>query len=170
MSMTKAAETVTLEDVEQAAKTLKGALVETPFSLSKTLSLMLGCELWLKFENQQFTASFKERGALNRLAALSEAERRAGVIAMSAGNHGQAVAYHAKRLGSEVGALLPRRYVQRAVGLLGDFAGNGLLRGITLANASVFVMPGPMENGETAKPTLEQLAAWWGRRSGMRPA
>lgn len=107
MSMTKAAETVTLEDVEQAAKTLKGALVETPFSLSKTLSLMLGCELWLKFENQQFTASFKERGALNRLAALSEAERRAGVIAMSAGNHAQGVAYHGQRLGIRTLIVMP---------------------------------------------------------------
>ena len=66
---------------------------------SRTLSEICGCKLWLKFENLQFTSTFKERGALNRLLALSPDERRRGVIAMSAGNHAQGVAYHAHRLG-----------------------------------------------------------------------
>jgi threonine dehydratase len=89
---------VTLDDVEAARERLRGAIVETDCDFSRTLSEILGCRVWLKFENLQFTASFKERGALNRLSALSADERRRGVIAMSAGNHAQGVAYHATRL------------------------------------------------------------------------
>ena len=89
---------VTLDDVEAARHRVRGAIVETDCDFSRTLSEILGCRVWLKFENLQFTASFKERGALNRLSALSADERRRGVIAMSAGNHGQGVAYHASRL------------------------------------------------------------------------
>ena len=77
---------VTLGDIEAARPRLAGAIIETDCDLSRTLSAILGCRVWLKFENQQFTASFKERGALNRLCALSPREREAGVIAMSAGN------------------------------------------------------------------------------------
>src|SRR5690349_1641513 len=80
-----------LDDVEAARGRLAGALVDTDCNWSRTLSGMLGCKLWLKFENQQFTASFKERGALNRLALLSPKEKKRGVIAMSAGNHAQGV-------------------------------------------------------------------------------
>ena len=89
---------VTLDDVEAARGRLRGAIVETDCDFSRTLSEILGCSVWLKFENLQFTASFKERGALNRLSALSADERKRGVIAMSAGNHAQGVAYHASRL------------------------------------------------------------------------
>ena len=89
---------VTLDDVEAARERLRGAIVETDCDFSRTLSEILGCRVWLKFENLQFTASFKERGALNRLSALSAEERKRGVIAMSAGNHAQGVAYHATRL------------------------------------------------------------------------
>jgi threonine dehydratase len=85
-------------DIHAAADIIRGAIVETPCNYSRTLSAICGCDLWLKFENLQFTSSFKERGALNRLSALSADERRRGVIAMSAGNHAQGVAYHAKRL------------------------------------------------------------------------
>jgi threonine dehydratase len=74
---------------------------------AQTLSAILGCELWLKFENLQFTASFKERGALNRLSLLDAEERKRGVIAMSAGNHAQGVAYHAKRLGIPATIVMP---------------------------------------------------------------
>jgi threonine dehydratase len=87
-----------LDDVAAAQARLRGAIVETDCGLSCTLSSIVGCRVWLKFENLQFTASFKERGALNRLSALTPAERRRGVIAMSAGNHAQGVAYHAHRL------------------------------------------------------------------------
>src|SRR5689334_14343472 len=98
---------VTLADLHAAAETVRGAIVETPCSYSRTLSNICGCEIWLKFENLQFTSSFKERGALNRLTALSDEERKRGVIAMSAGNHAQGVAYHAKRLGIPATIVMP---------------------------------------------------------------
>jgi len=86
---------VTLADIEAAARTLAGFVKATNFDRSRTLSDITGASLWLKFENLQFTATFKERGALNRLAALTDDQRRRGVIAASAGNHAQGVAYHA---------------------------------------------------------------------------
>src|ERR1700716_1588836 len=89
---------VTLRDIETAAGVLDGFVKRTNFDHSRTLSDITGASLWLKFENLQFTATFKERGALNRLAALSADERQRGVIAVSAGNHAQGVAYHAARL------------------------------------------------------------------------
>lgn len=89
---------VSLDDVEAARGRLAGAIVDTDCDWSRTLSQIAGCKIWLKFENLQFTASFKERGALNRLSTLSAEEKRRGVIAMSAGNHAQGVAYHAHRL------------------------------------------------------------------------
>jgi len=97
-----------LEEIRAAAARLKGAIEHTPCLHSRTLSLLTGAEVFLKFENLQFTASFKERGALNRLLALSAAERGRGVIAMSAGNHAQAVAYHAARLGIRAVIVMPR--------------------------------------------------------------
>jgi threonine dehydratase len=106
-SATPRALPVSAADVLAAAKTIEGAVVETDFDPSRTLSEMLGCRVWLKFENLQFTASFKERGALNRLSALSADERRRGVIAMSAGNHAQGVAYHARRLGIPTTIVMP---------------------------------------------------------------
>jgi threonine dehydratase len=89
---------VTLRDVEAAAATLAGFIKRTNFEHSRTLSDITGADIWLKFENLQFTATFKERGALNRLSALSADQRKQGVIAASAGNHAQGVAYHAARL------------------------------------------------------------------------
>ena len=101
---------VTVEDVRAARERLRGQIVETPCLPSRTLAEMTGAsELWLKFENQQYTASFKERGAYNRLAQLAPAERRAGVVAMSAGNHAQGVAYHARRLSIPATIVMPRQ-------------------------------------------------------------
>src|SRR5438045_7906094 len=97
-----------LEDIRGAAARIEGAVERTPFLPSRTLSRLTGCELYLKFENLQFTASFKERGALNKLLSLSEAERKRGVITMSAGNHAQAVAYHASRLGIPAVIVMPK--------------------------------------------------------------
>ena len=91
--------TVSLNDIKKAARAIAGEVLRTPFIHSRTLSTITGAELYLKLEAFQFTGSFKERGALNRILALNPAERAAGVIAMSAGNHAQAVAYHAQRLG-----------------------------------------------------------------------
>jgi threonine dehydratase len=98
---------VTLDDVRAAAGRLAGAVVRTPTLLSRTLSELTGAEVWLKFENLQFTAAYKERGALNKLLQLSAEERSRGVIAASAGNHAQAVAYHAKRLGIPATIVMP---------------------------------------------------------------
>ena len=98
---------VTLDDVEAARARVSGAIVDTDCDWSRTLSEILGCKTWLKFENQQFTASFKERGAINRLSALTPEERKRGVIAMSAGNHAQGVAYHAHRLGIPTTIVMP---------------------------------------------------------------
>jgi threonine dehydratase len=89
---------VTLGDIETAAGVLAGFVKRTNFDRSRTLSDITGASVWLKFENLQFTATFKERGALNRLSVLSADERRRGVIAASAGNHAQGVAYHAASL------------------------------------------------------------------------
>lgn len=98
---------VDLALIEAAAATLAGQLERTPLRHSRTLSEITGAELWLKFETMHYTASFKERGALNKLSSLSEAERARGVIAMSAGNHAQGVAYHSRRLGIAATIVMP---------------------------------------------------------------
>ncbi|MFP5413204.1 MAG: threonine ammonia-lyase [Gammaproteobacteria bacterium] len=95
-------------DIEAAASRIRGQVVETPCLLSRTLSEITGAQVYLKFENLQFTASFKERGALNRLSQLDDAQRARGVIAVSAGNHAQGVAWHAKRLGIPATIVMPR--------------------------------------------------------------
>ena len=99
---------LSLTDIEQAAQRLQGQVLDTPCVESRTLSQLTGAQLYLKFENLQYTASFKERGACNKLAQLSSDERRRGVIAMSAGNHAQGVAYHAQRLGIRAIIVMPR--------------------------------------------------------------
>ena len=99
---------VTLRDIEAAADVLAGVVRRTGFDRSRTLSDIMGCGIWLKFENLQFTATFKERGALNRLSALSVDERRRGVIAASAGNHAQGVAYHAACLAIPATIFVPQ--------------------------------------------------------------
>ena len=99
---------VSIEDIRAAGKRIAGAVEHTPLVHSRTLSQLTGAQVFLKFENLQFTASFKERGALNKLLSLSPEERARGVIAMSAGNHAQAVAYHAARLGIPATIVMPK--------------------------------------------------------------
>ncbi|HYG47216.1 MAG TPA: threonine ammonia-lyase [Allosphingosinicella sp.] len=99
---------VTLADIEAAAARIEGAVVRTPTLLSRTLSEATGAEVWVKFENLQFTAAYKERGALNKLLLMDPETRSLGVIAASAGNHAQAVAYHGARLGVPVTIVMPR--------------------------------------------------------------
>ncbi|MDB5692460.1 MAG: threonine ammonia-lyase [Alphaproteobacteria bacterium] len=99
---------VTLADIQAAAKRIEGAVVRTPTHFARTLSQLTGAEIWVKFENLQFTAAYKERGALNKLLLMDEATRSRGVIAASAGNHAQAVAYHGARLGVPVTIVMPR--------------------------------------------------------------
>ncbi|QTF93698.1 threonine ammonia-lyase [Halomonas sp. BM-2019] len=123
---------VTLDDIRAAAARIQGSVERTPCLHSHTLSRIAGCELYLKFENHQFTAAFKERGALNHLLSLSDAERARGVIAMSAGNHAQAVAYHAARLGIRATIVMPRHTPNlkvsntRALGAEVHLAGDGV--------------------------------------------
>ena len=98
---------INLDDVRAAAGRIEGAVVRTPTLKSQTLSELVGAEVWLKFENLQFTAAYKERGALNALLLLSDEAKARGVIAASAGNHAQGLAYHGKRLGVPVTIVMP---------------------------------------------------------------
>jgi len=97
----------TIDDIRTAAERIKGSVIRTPMMKSRTLSEIVDAEVWLKFENLQFTAAYKERGALNKLLQLTEEERGRGVVAASAGNHAQAVAYHGRRLGIPVTIVMP---------------------------------------------------------------
>ena len=99
---------VTLDDVRAAHARIAGSVVRTPTLISQTLSQMTGATVYLKFENLQFTAAYKERGALNRLLLMGDNARKNGVIAASAGNHAQGLAYHGKRLGVPVTIVMPR--------------------------------------------------------------
>ena len=96
-----------IDDIRAAAERIEGAIVHTPMLMSRTLSERIGAEVWLKFENLQFTSAYKERGALNKLLQLTDEERARGVITASAGNHAQAVAYHARRLGIPATIVMP---------------------------------------------------------------
>ena len=98
---------VTLADVEAAAARIAGAVTRTPTLLSRTLSERTGATVHVKFENMQHTGAYKERGALNKLLLMDQAARARGVIAASAGNHSQAVAYHASRLGVPAVIVMP---------------------------------------------------------------
>jgi threonine dehydratase len=143
----------TIDDIRAAATRIKGAVIRTPMLVSRTLSEIISAEVWLKFENLQFTAAYKERGALNKLLQLNEEERARGVIAASAGNHSQAVAYHAKRLGIPATIVMPAntpvmKVTQTAghgakVVLHGDMFDDAYAkaRELALENGFVFVHP-----------------------------
>ncbi|MGZ5094709.1 MAG: threonine ammonia-lyase [Burkholderiales bacterium] len=128
---------VTLKDVQAAAQVIAGHVVETPCLHSRTLSELFGAEVWIKFENLQFTGSFKERGALVKLASLTDEQRRKGVIAASAGNHAQGVAYHAKRLGIPAVIVMPRYTPSVKVERTRDFGAEVLLAGEGFDEAKV---------------------------------
>ncbi len=140
---------VTLADVEKAADIVKDAVLNTDFDPSRTLSEMLGCEIWLKFENLQFTASFKERGALNRLNALSAEQRAAGVIAMSAGNHAQGVAYHARRLGIAATIVMPQGTPFVKIENTRGHGATVIVEGATLEEAAAYARDYGVRNGLT---------------------
>lgn len=130
--------TVTFADIQAAAAAIKGHVERTPMRHSKTLSDITGAEVWVKFENLQFTAAFKERGALNRLLQLNDAERRAGVIAMSAGNHAQGVAYHAARLGIPATIVMPLNTPFTKVEHTRKHGARVLLHGETLSDSTTY--------------------------------
>ena len=127
---------VTLDDVRVAAKRIAGAVVHTPCLRSETLSRIAKADVWVKFENLQFTASFKERGALNTLLQLNAEERKRGVIAMSAGNHAQGVAYHAGRLGIPTTIVMPSFTPNTKVKHTRDHGARVVLKGDTLSEAA----------------------------------
>jgi threonine dehydratase len=144
-----APEAVTLRDVEAARVRLTGALVDSDCNWSRTLSDILGCKVWLKFENQQFTASFKERGALNRLRLLQPAEKERGVIAMSAGNHAQGVAYHAHRLAIPATIVMPVNTPTVKVVNTRRHGAEVVLTGETVEEAAAFAQAHGRERGLT---------------------
>lgn len=127
---------VTFDDVEAAAAAIAGAVEHTPCAHSRTLSEITGADIVVKFENLQYTASFKERGALNKLHHLTPGERKAGVIAMSAGNHAQGVAYHARRLDIPATIVMPRHTPMTKVRLTGKLGARVLLEGNDLDGAT----------------------------------
>lgn len=126
---------ITLQDIRAAADVLVGQVNRTVCQRSRVLSKMTGAEVYLKFENFQFTASFKERGALNKLASLTETERQAGVVAMSAGNHAQAVAYHAGRLGIDSTIVMPTNTPFTKIRNTRDLGATVVLHGENLVEA-----------------------------------
>ncbi|HHL1991933.1 threonine ammonia-lyase [Acinetobacter baumannii] len=126
----------TLEDIHAAAERLDGLVVKTPFVFSETISKTLGAEMWLKFENLQFTASFKERGALNKLLSLSEQEKQHGVIAASAGNHAQGVAYHAQRTGVTATIVMPKSTPNVKVQRVREYGARVILHGQDFSEAA----------------------------------
>ncbi len=121
-----------LADIQAAAKRIAGEVERTPMRHSRTLSEIAGCEIYLKFENLQFTASFKERGALNKLLSLDAEQRKRGVAAMSAGNHAQGVAYHAGRLGIPTVIVMPEFTPFTKIKHTKEFGARVVLEGVTL--------------------------------------
>src|SRR5437764_5422804 len=128
---------VTLADIETARRTIGAQVLRTPMLPAPKLSALTGAEVWVKYENLQVTNSFKERGAVVKLATLSAAERARGVIAMSAGNHAQAVAYHAKRLGIPAIIVMPETTPSTKVERTRSHGAQVILSGETLADSQI---------------------------------
>jgi threonine dehydratase len=137
----------TIDDIRAAAKRIDGAVIRTPMLVSRTLSELIGAEIWLKFENLQFTAAYKERGALNKLLQLTPEERARGVIAASAGNHAQAVAYHAKRLGIPATIVMPESTPTVKVTQTKGFGATVVLHGDMFDDAYARARELALENG-----------------------
>ncbi len=127
-----------LTDIVAAGAAIAGQVTRTPCRHSRTLSEIAGCEVWVKFENLQFTGAFKERGALNKLLSLTLDERERGVIAMSAGNHAQGVAYHATRLGIPATIVMPEGTPFTKIRQTRNFGAQVLVKGENLIEAQAF--------------------------------
>ncbi len=127
---------LSIADIRAAAAAIEGQVLRSPMRLSRTLSGITGAEVYLKFENRQFTASFKERGALNTLLSLTPQERARGVVAMSAGNHAQGVAYHAGRLSIPATIVMPVTTPFNKVKHTRDFGATVLVEGADLIAAT----------------------------------
>lgn len=129
---------VSIEEIRKAADLIDGAIVRTPAARSRTLSEITGATTVLKFENRQFTGSFKDRGALVKLSSLTPEQAKTGVIAMSAGNHAQGVAYHAQRLGIPATIVMPRHAPFIKVRNTERFGARVLFSGESIDDAAVF--------------------------------
>ena len=161
----------TIDDIRAAAARLAGEVGETPCLASRTLSEICGCEVFLKFENLQFTASFKERGALNKMAQLTAAERAKGVLAVSAGNHAQGVAYHAQRMGIAATIVMPRFASSVKVENTRGFGAEVVLEGDTFEDARVAGLKLAAERGLTVVHPYDDLAVIAGQGTvGARDA
>jgi threonine dehydratase len=131
---------IEFEQILAAAERLKGHIERTPMRQSRTLSEITGAEVWIKFENLQFTAAYKERGALNKLLQLTAEERKRGVIAASAGNHAQGLAYHGARLGIPVTIVMPRTTPMVKVEHTRAFGAEVVMEGETYDEAGAFAV------------------------------
>jgi len=140
---------VSLADIEQAARAIEGAVEITPARHSRTLSAIAGADIFLKFENLQFTASFKERGALNKLLSLDADAKKRGVIAMSAGNHAQGVAYHAGRLGIPTTIVMPEGTPFTKIKHTRDFGAQVVIEGAMLSDSYIRAQALAAEHGFT---------------------
>jgi len=140
---------VSLEDVQAAAARIGSSIVRTPTLHSQTLSQLTGAYVWLKFENHQFTAAYKERGALNTLLQMSPEKRSRGVIAASAGNHAQGLAYHGHRLGIPVTIVMPKTTPTVKVTQTESHQATVILEGETFDAAHAFARQLETERGLT---------------------
>ena len=145
----KATDLLTLDDVRAAAARIEGAVVRTPMQRSQTLSEITGADIWLKFENHQFTAAYKERGALNALLHLSDEQKARGVIAASAGNHSQGLSYHGRRLGVPVTIVMPQTTPSVKVMQTESVGGQVVLHGETFDEAYAHARELEQERGLT---------------------
>jgi threonine dehydratase len=145
----KATDLLTLDDVRAAAARIEGAVVKTPMMYSQTLSQITGAQIWLKFENLQFTAAYKERGALNALLHLTDEQKARGVIAASAGNHSQGLSYHGRRLGVPVTIVMPQSTPSVKVMQTESVGGNVVLHGETFDEAYAYARELEQERGLT---------------------
>jgi threonine dehydratase len=138
-----------LADIRDAARAIEGSVIRTPFLPSPRLSALTGASVIVKYENLQATASFKERGALVKFLSLSEAERSRGIVTMSAGNHAQAVAYHAERLGLPATVVMPSPTPFVKIAATRGFGANVILEGETLVECQSLVERIVAETGAT---------------------
>ena len=145
----KATDLLTLDDVRAAAARIEGAVVRTPMQRSQTLSEIAGADIWLKFENHQFTAAYKERGALNALLHLSDEQKARGVIAASAGNHSQGLSYHGRRLRVPVTIVMPQTTPSVKVMQTESVGGQVVLHGETFDEAYAHARELEQERGLT---------------------
>jgi threonine dehydratase len=147
-----------VDDIRAAAERLIGEVTRTPCLPSRTLTELAGCDIFLKFENLQFTASFKERGALNKMAQLTADERARGVLAVSAGNHAQAVAYHAERMGIAATIVMPRFAPSVKVERTRGFGATVVLEGDTFEDARARGIELALERALTVVHPYDDLA------------